>query len=146
LGSITTIEDRCIVFPNIYQHKVSSFQLSNSSNTGNRKILAFFLINPEKTIVSTKYVSPQQKDWFDDCLLQYRVFGKKFPKDAIQHITSYIHVLSLEEAKLHRTIFMKERSNNEKQINMKMKEEKYYFDDPEKHYSYFQGKYNFCEH
>lgn len=65
LGSVTEVEDRCVVFPNIYQHKVEPFELVDKTNPGVRKILAFFLVNPTKTIASTAMVPPQQQDWIN---------------------------------------------------------------------------------
>jgi len=40
------MEGRCIAFPNIYQHRVSPFELRDKSKPGHRKILAFFLVDP----------------------------------------------------------------------------------------------------
>lgn len=63
LGSVVTAENRCIVFPNIYQHRVSPFELEDKTKYGYRKILGFFLVDPDERVVSTKHVLPQQKDW-----------------------------------------------------------------------------------
>ena len=60
LGRIKTIGGRCIVFPNIYQHCVSPFELVDHSKPGHRKILVFFLVDPTKKIISTANVAPQQ--------------------------------------------------------------------------------------
>ncbi|CAE6446258.1 unnamed protein product [Rhizoctonia solani] len=38
-GSIITCQDRCIAFPNIYQHRVSPFELADKSKDGHRKIV-----------------------------------------------------------------------------------------------------------
>jgi len=53
-------EDRCIVFPNFYQHRVAPFQLKNPNEIGQRKILIFFLVDPSIRILSTANVPPQQ--------------------------------------------------------------------------------------
>jgi hypothetical protein len=60
MGSIKTEEDLSIVFPNFMQHKVSSFALKDKTMVGSRKILVFFLIDPENPIISTAHVAPQQ--------------------------------------------------------------------------------------
>lgn len=61
---IITKQDRCIVFPNIYQHQVQPFELQDPTRPGSRKILVFFLVNPEEDpIVSTTFVPPQQVEW-----------------------------------------------------------------------------------
>ncbi|MGW2182804.1 DUF4246 domain-containing protein [Streptomyces sp. NPDC001732] len=60
LGSASTPAGRCLAFPNILQHRVGSFRLADPTLPGYRKILAFFLVDPSETIVSTSDVPPQQ--------------------------------------------------------------------------------------
>ncbi|MEV7415250.1 DUF4246 domain-containing protein [Streptomyces sp. NPDC089919] len=60
LGSAATPEGRCLAFPNVLQHRVGSFRLADPTRPGHRKILAFFLVDPSTTIVSTSDVPPQQ--------------------------------------------------------------------------------------
>ncbi|MEU8502122.1 DUF4246 domain-containing protein [Streptomyces lavendulae] len=60
LGSVATPAGRCLAFPNILQHRVGSFRLADPTRPGHRKILAFFLVDPSTTIVSTSDVPPQQ--------------------------------------------------------------------------------------
>ncbi|KAF9151654.1 hypothetical protein BG015_006407 [Linnemannia schmuckeri] len=62
LDGIETKQDRCLVFPNIFQHKVQSFRLTDPTKLGYRMTLAFFLVNPEEPILSATFVPPQQKD------------------------------------------------------------------------------------
>jgi hypothetical protein len=64
LGSVPTPEGRCLAFPNILQHRVGSFRLADPTRPGHRKILAFFLVDPSESIVSTSDVPPQQP-WSD---------------------------------------------------------------------------------
>ncbi len=64
LGSAATPEGRCLAFPNILQHRVSSFRLTDPTRAGHRKILAFFLVDPSERIVSTSDLPPQQP-WSD---------------------------------------------------------------------------------
>ncbi|AZM48396.1 DUF4246 domain-containing protein [Streptomyces sp. WAC 06738] len=84
LGSAATPAGRCLAFPNILQHRVGEFRLADPTRPGHRKILVFFLVDPETTIVSTSDVPPQQP-WAD---------------------TS---TMTLEEAKAHREQLMHER-------------------------------------
>ncbi|KAL1941005.1 hypothetical protein VTO73DRAFT_7641 [Trametes versicolor] len=42
LGHIVAEEDKCVAFPNIYQHRVDAFQLADPTRPGCRKILCFF--------------------------------------------------------------------------------------------------------
>ncbi|GGJ79581.1 hypothetical protein GCM10011583_08950 [Streptomyces camponoticapitis] len=64
LGSTSTPAGRCLAFPNILQHRVGSFRLTDPARPGHRKILAFFLVDPSERIVSTSDVPPQQP-WSD---------------------------------------------------------------------------------
>ncbi|MEU3302209.1 DUF4246 domain-containing protein [Streptomyces sp. NPDC006678] len=64
LGSASTPAGRCLAFPNILQHRVDSFRLTDTTRPGYRKILAFFLVDPSERIVSTSDVPPQQP-WSD---------------------------------------------------------------------------------
>jgi hypothetical protein len=60
LGWAETPAGRALAFPNILQHCVDPFRLADPSRPGHRKILAFFLVDPSVTIVSTSDVPPQQ--------------------------------------------------------------------------------------
>ncbi|WP_093659192.1 DUF4246 domain-containing protein [Streptomyces wuyuanensis] len=64
LGSASTPAGRCLAFPNILQHRVGPFRLTDTTRPGHRKILAFFLVDPSERIVSTSDVPPQQP-WSD---------------------------------------------------------------------------------
>ncbi|MGZ3097032.1 DUF4246 domain-containing protein [Streptomyces sp. H62] len=64
LGSVPTPAGRCLAFPNVLQHRVGPFGLADPTRPGHRKILAFFLVDPSATIVSTSDVPPQQP-WAD---------------------------------------------------------------------------------
>ena len=90
LGYLITQEDRCIAFPNLYQHRVKPFELIDGSKPGHRKILVFFLVDPTHRIISTANVPPQQLTWYE---------GKEIPQS----------LMTLEEAKKHREELMKER-------------------------------------
>ncbi|QES47253.1 DUF4246 domain-containing protein [Streptomyces venezuelae] len=84
LGSVPTPAGRCLAFPNVLQHRVDAFRLMDPTRPGHRKILAFFLVDPAETIVSTADVAPQQP-WSD---------------------TS---TMTLEQAKEYRELLMQER-------------------------------------
>ncbi|PPS75240.1 DUF4246 domain-containing protein [Streptomyces sp. MH60] len=64
LGSAPTPAGRCLAFPNVLQHRVGPFRLADPTRPGHRKILAFFLVDPSETLVSTSDVPPQQP-WSD---------------------------------------------------------------------------------
>ncbi|KAJ6570066.1 hypothetical protein DFH09DRAFT_1362731 [Mycena vulgaris] len=60
IGSVATKAGRCIAFPNLYQHRVSPFQLEDKTRPGIRKILVFFLVDPTFSILSATNIPPQQ--------------------------------------------------------------------------------------
>ncbi|QRV92052.1 hypothetical protein RhiJN_20070 [Ceratobasidium sp. AG-Ba] len=62
LGSVRTSPGRAIAFPNLYQHRVSPFELRDKTKSGHRKILALFLVDPAIERPSTTTVPPQQNE------------------------------------------------------------------------------------
>ena len=62
LGKVVTRPGRLVTFPNILQHRVESFGLRDQSKPGHRKLLALFLVDPFKPILSTSHVPPQQEN------------------------------------------------------------------------------------
>lgn len=64
LGEVWTREDRLVVFPNVFQHRVCPFKLAQPSKPGHVKVLALFLVDPNITIPSTANIPPQQRDWW----------------------------------------------------------------------------------
>jgi hypothetical protein len=96
IGDVVTQENRCIVFPNIYQHCVAPFHLEDSTKPGVRKILVFFLVDPSLRIISTANVPPQQSHWYT---------AQSESKYSLRN-----HVkMTMKEAKEHRESLMKER-------------------------------------
>ena len=109
LGSIITQEDRCIAFPNIYQHRVAPFELKDRTQIGIRKILVFFLVDPSVRIISTAHVPPQQSEWYCDVIRNMSPF-KELPALVIERILHYVQFpMTLGEAKEHREKLMAER-------------------------------------
>ncbi|CDO72662.1 hypothetical protein BN946_scf184985.g81 [Trametes cinnabarina] len=66
LGHLIAEEDKCIAFPNVYQHRVDGFELTDPSKPGHRKTLCFSLVDPTARIHSTSDVPPKQEDWMTD--------------------------------------------------------------------------------
>jgi len=64
LGQVLTREGRLLVFPNCVQHQVQPFSLQDATQPGHRKILAMFLVNPHRPILSSAHVPPQRRDWW----------------------------------------------------------------------------------
>ncbi|KAL2912212.1 hypothetical protein HK105_208280 [Polyrhizophydium stewartii] len=126
LGSIKAAVGRCIVFPNILQHKVQPFELADPTRPGFRKILAFFLVDPAKRTVSTAHLAPQQRDWHDMGLRTTQL-----PPELWQGIVGHLPgTMSLDDAKRLRQDLMGERTSAQEGMTERMYEE----------------TYNLCEH
>ena len=63
IGDVITKTNRCIAFPNLYQHQVQPFRLHDCTKPGHRKILVFFLVDPTRRVFSATDVAPQQREW-----------------------------------------------------------------------------------
>ncbi len=110
IGSVITQQDRCVVFPNLYQHKVAPFKLVDPTKPGVRKILCFFLVDPATPILSTANVPPQQKKWifFEKKFIEGTYFSI-LPPEILHMILDLYEDESLEAAKKHREKLMAER-------------------------------------
>ncbi|PVU95534.1 hypothetical protein BB559_002696, partial [Furculomyces boomerangus] len=110
LGEIKTVKNRMISFPNIYQHQVQDFVLQDKTKPGYRKILCFFLINPNKRIYSTAHIPPQQLSWFEIELMKNKNKLSELPGLITDEISKTLDwPISLEETKKHREELMEER-------------------------------------
>lgn len=104
IGSVDSLENRVIIFPNSFQHHVDAFELEDASKPGYRKILCFFIVDPYNDLVkSTKVVPPQQKEWAEDEELMEKYFPGVDAKE--------ISVISWEEAAKLRDELMAERTS-----------------------------------
>jgi hypothetical protein len=136
-GSVTTSQNRCIAFPNIYQHCVSPFNLVDKTKPGHRKIVALFLVDPTIKIPSATIVPPQQLDLYrgpvmDECPL----FEDKLPFELKDRVLKEMKEsggkMSRKEAEEIRLEFMAERTQDV---------QKYRAND-----SFFGLRFNMCEH
>ncbi|KAJ0412541.1 hypothetical protein ATCC90586_006908 [Pythium insidiosum] len=111
LGAATAIEDRCIVFPNTFQHKVEPFELADPSKPGVRKILAFFIVDPSKKIASTSVIPPQQAEWLQEAQRDVLRGVDRLPEAVAEDTLSKMlgRGMTLDEAKQHRERLMAER-------------------------------------
>ncbi|BBN14876.1 hypothetical protein MPTK1_6g15240 [Marchantia polymorpha subsp. ruderalis] len=116
LGAVPTVPERLLVFPNGLQHKVSGLKNESPDEVGVRKIVVFFLVDPDCEIISTKHVRPQQWEPLVPGLVNTmslvvkRVSGRSFPLPIIQEIVSRAKIgLTEEEARRHRLELMRER-------------------------------------
>ena len=72
LGSLKTPENRVVVFPNSHIHRLSSMHSSDGADA-TRRIVVFWLVNPEHPIVSSANVSQQQGVLFLNDALRNRL-------------------------------------------------------------------------
>lgn len=129
LGSVETFGGRCIAFPNLFQHKVEPFTLLDPSKPGFRRILVFFIINPDTTIPSTANLEPKQIHLYRRRILSHLDILLLNPIwDIIIEYSG--NAWTWEEAKEHRIKLMHERKYIQSQIND----------------HYFEREFSLCEH
>ncbi|KAK0704572.1 hypothetical protein B0H67DRAFT_498283 [Lasiosphaeris hirsuta] len=68
-GSLETRQGRLLAFPNVFQHRVSSFSLADRTKPGHRRFIALWLVDPHRRIISTANVPPQQLDWWAESVI-----------------------------------------------------------------------------
>jgi hypothetical protein len=115
VGSVACKEGRLLTFPNILQHRVQPFKLADPTQSGHRKILALFLVDPGIRIISTANVPPQQRDWWSEIVTKdFAKSGKALAKlspelkdKVFQNVDDF--PISMEEAKDIRLMLMEER-------------------------------------
>ncbi|KAH6625493.1 hypothetical protein C7974DRAFT_202254 [Boeremia exigua] len=76
-GSVETKEKRLLAFPNVFQHRVSPFELADPTKPGHRRFIALWLVDPHQRIVSTANVPPQQLSWWTESLVGTTTDGKE---------------------------------------------------------------------
>ncbi|GMF75537.1 unnamed protein product [Aspergillus oryzae] len=133
LGSVVCQEDRLLTFPNILQHRVSPFSLTDRSKPGHRKILALFLVDPHMRIISSANIPPQQEDWGKEKReLVTGMLSQRLPVELQDMVSEDILYpsISLEEAKVYRKELMQERSATTSEQNQQFE----------------TGEFSLCEH
>lgn len=145
VGAVETRADRCIAFPNTYQHRVSSFRLVDPTKPGYRKILCLFLVDPAiPPIPSTTHVPAQQASWHADAPSSSSTNSQveKLSPEVLPVIGSGAELIDDREAKKIRLELMKERT-----AILEFAEE--YDDDDDDEYTkrnLFARTFNLCEH
>ncbi|KAL4993640.1 hypothetical protein BDV10DRAFT_189787 [Aspergillus recurvatus] len=113
LGGVSCRMGRLLTFPNTLQHRVSPFSLADRSKPGHRKILALFLIDPSRRIISTANVPPQREDWCNEWAEVTRnVLASRLPVELQAMVRENLDFtpMSMDEAKGYRLELMDERS------------------------------------
>jgi Protein of unknown function (DUF4246) len=112
VGKVDTREGRLLTWPNLLQHRVEPFGLTDPTRPGHRKILALFLVDPNIRIISTTDVPCQQKDWWTTEVQRTGVLAK-LPFELQDQVFNEMKgfPISLEEAKEQRLELMEERKS-----------------------------------
>ncbi|KAG2374372.1 hypothetical protein C9374_010942 [Naegleria lovaniensis] len=134
LGSVETKQDRCVAFPNTNQHRVKHFFPTDPTKPAIRKILVFFLVDPENPIVSTRDVDVQR---LDHLLNRYLILCKIIPFHLLRNnILQFLPHMTLKRAQQCRLDLMDQRKYHLQEEN-----EEY-----EQVYSKEERLYSLCEH
>ena len=98
--------------------KENNEKIVEKKEIGHRKIICFFLIDPDKPIISTSFVPPQQwSEYFpiyckllEEISRKILIDGREFPLEIIFHILSYTKIgFSELKAKKYQLRLMKQR-------------------------------------
>ena len=112
LGTVVTKQGRLLAFPNVYQRRVEPFHLADPTKPGYRKILALFLIDPYRPIISTANIPCQQKSWWAERVRGIGPLGN-LPLELNQKIIGMVpDPIPLEEADEQREELMEERNQS----------------------------------
>lgn len=99
IGAVATSKGRMLAWPNVFYHRVSPFELKDSTKPGYRKVLAFFLIDPASPVLSTSFVPPQQARWSD--------IKVPLPRELRELVTSHLDMpYDIAEARRVRTEYL----------------------------------------
>ncbi|KAJ5375552.1 Protein of unknown function DUF4246 [Penicillium concentricum] len=110
LGAISCKEGRLLTFPNTVQHRVSPFSLADPSKPGHRKILALFLVDPHRRIISSANVPPQREDWAHERQSAVNQALADLPLELQNIVQGDLEPLvTMEKAKEYRLELMEER-------------------------------------
>ncbi|SPO01965.1 uncharacterized protein DNG_04638 [Cephalotrichum gorgonifer] len=128
LGQVLTREGRLIAFPNFVQHQVQPFSLRDVTKPGHRKILAMFLVDPGRRLLSTSNVPPQRRDWWAEELRNQGILGA-LPAELADHTVDLVDEfpISWEKAVEMREKLMGERSIANENLTARMLEESFSF-------------------
>lgn len=89
VGTLAMPAGRVLVFPNSHIHQLTPMRATGSAKQARRRVIVFWLVNPERPILSTREVRPQQG------------------------------TMPLAEAEKHRLALMKERKLHKQSLNVR---------------------------
>lgn len=118
LGQVLTCKGRLLAFPNCVQHQVQPFKLADASRPGYRKILAMFLVDPHRPILSSAVVPPQRRDWWAEEIRKEKGMLGSLPYEVFDHAVGMVtgFPISWERAVEIRGQLMEERGGFNEQL------------------------------
>lgn len=110
IGSVPVRPGLSLVFPNIYQHRHTPFEILDSTKEGEMTLIHFLLVDPDiKPIVSTSSVGPQQKTWIRKALNES--LDPRLPIEVLDNIMEHTEgLMTDEEAGVYRQEMIKSRA------------------------------------
>lgn len=112
MGDINLREGRLVTYPNIFQTRLMPFELTDKSKPGHVKLLILHLIDPQRRMMSTSMVPPQQRDWWAEEVRRNNARFWRLPREIWDRIVESVedYPVGLEEAEATRQEFMAERA------------------------------------
>ncbi|KAI8838158.1 hypothetical protein BJ741DRAFT_601676 [Chytriomyces cf. hyalinus JEL632] len=113
IGQTRALENRAVVFPNMYPHRIESFSLVDRSKDGHRKALVFFLVDPQLAreesvpkVISSEFIPRQEKWWVVETIIE--LFQGVLPRELCALIAEYVPHHSKEDTDSDAKRMMKE--------------------------------------
>ncbi|KAF3126321.1 hypothetical protein TWF569_000591 [Orbilia oligospora] len=105
IESVRTKENRAIVYPNFYEHRIPNFTLADKTKPGYSKMLVFHYCDPCQlhNLPTTEQIHPQQPQVLEDRLRHSKLGA--LPEEVFSQILSYLSItmISREEAEEYRS-------------------------------------------
>lgn len=128
MGKVLAQQGKCIVFPNTMQHRVAPFTLLDQTRPAHRKILVFFLIDPNNRILSTQDVPMQQEYMARQYVIP--ILQTRLNHNIIEKIISHMELMTKDQSHHYRARLMYFRKYFINKINEEV----------------FEREFSLCEH
>ena len=114
LGEVSTRDGRVLAFPNAFEHKQLPFKLRDPSKPGQCKVLSLLLVNPERRIISTAHVPPQEREWWTKHAYSYTERLRSLPTELYDGVLGYTNgcPYDLDKAKEYRKQLIQEKASS----------------------------------
>ncbi len=112
IGDIHLREGRLVTYPNIFQTRLMPFELVDKSKPGHLKLLILHLIDPQRRMMSTSMVPPQQRDWWAEEVRRTNATLWRLPREIWDRIVEGVedYPVGMEEGEAIRREFVAERA------------------------------------